>query len=137
LSAPLSSTLETACLAFDDLVQNDVNILAIPELQSMGNGQNWTGMNLKQLKELYGDASKDLTKNLGAKLFKVLNFASEMVTKRADKPKPGPKNIEGDADMGTVTPRDFRCSVDFRFMCEIGTTQSKKIWLRVEDTPLL
>lgn len=55
LSAPLLRALETACWSFEDMIENGVKVFAIPELQSMANGPNGTGMDLNQLKELYGD----------------------------------------------------------------------------------
>lgn len=118
MSAPLLRALETAYWTFEDLIKSGVKVLAIPELQSMSNGPNGTGMDLNQLKELYGDDTHNPREFSDPKPPEALDLDTKFGAKQANEPKPRAKDAKGDVPSRVEMTRDLRGSVDFRFMCE-------------------
>jgi broad specificity phosphatase PhoE len=58
LSSPLRRSLETARLAFKDILAKHIKIVAMPELQSCECGPNSTGHSVFELKEQHGAAEE-------------------------------------------------------------------------------
>ena len=58
ISSPLSRSLDTGLLAFKDIPAEMV-IFALPELQSLGDGPNATGLSCNELREHFSDQKTD------------------------------------------------------------------------------
>ena len=137
LSAPLLRALETAYWTFEDLIKSGVKVLAIPELQSMSNGPNGTGMDLNQLKELYGDDTHNPREFSDPKPPEALDLDTKFGAKQADEPKPGAKDAKGDVPSSAETTRTSGAQLTSDSCAKTGTTQSKSQKNTMENIQLL